>query len=396
MKLLHIIPTMNPKYGGPSQGIRNYEYGLKGLDVKRTIVCFDNPEDIKFWENGDLIIYGLGGRSKQWQYNNKFSNWIKENIAAYDVVIINGLWLYHSYQTIKTIKILKQNKQFVPKVYIMPHGMLDPWFQNTQTRLFKSMRNEVYWRLIEKNVVNSADGLLFTCEEELNLARQSFIGYNPKKEINVGYGIECPPTQSGLMNSIADSLFKNRLPQKYWLFLSRVNEKKGIDILIDSYSKLLEKNPKNDLPDLVIAGPGMETAFGETILQIVSKSIFLQKKIHFTGMISGNAKWGTIYNSEAFILPSHQENFGIAVAEALACGKPVLISNQVNIWKVITDSGAGLVCEDNSDSIYEMLKKFYELKKEDKALMAKQALFAYGNFFDVKKTAKILIEALIN
>lgn len=396
MKLLHIIPTMNPKYGGPSQGIRNYEFGLKGLDVERTVVCFDNPEDIKFWENGNLTIYGLGGRSKQWQYNNKFSDWIKENIVAFDVVIINGLWLYHSYQTTKTIKILKQNKQLVPKVYIMLHGMLDPWFQNTSTRLFKSMRNEVYWRLIEKNVVNSADGLLFTCEEELNLARQSFVGYDPKKEINVGYGIECPPTQSDLMNSIANNLFKNRLPQKYWLFLSRVNEKKGIDILIDSYSKLLEKNSKNDLPDLVIAGPGMETAFGETILQIVSKSIFLQKKIHFTGMISGNAKWGTIYNSEAFILPSHQENFGIAVAEALACGKPVLISNQVNIWKEIADSGAGLVCEDNSDSIYKMLKKFYELKKEDKALMAKQALFVYRNFFDVKKTAKILIEALIN
>jgi hypothetical protein len=77
-------------------------------------------------------------------------------------------------------------------------------------------------------------------------------------------------------------------------------------------------------------------------------------------MLSGAAKWGALYGCEAFVLPSHQENFGIAVVEALACGKPVLISDQVNIWREIVEDGAGLVEGDAEEGVEKLLRKFFD------------------------------------
>lgn len=394
MKILHIIPSMNPKYGGPSQGIRNYEYGLRGKDIERHIACFDTIEDVKNWDNSTLVIHALGERKTIWQYNYEFADWLMANASNYHAIIINGLWLYHSYKTVKIIDSLKKQGLNTPKVFIMPHGMLDPWFQKSQTRRLKALRNEIYWRIIEKHVVNSADGILFTCAEELELAKQAFKGYNPKKTVNVGFGIAAPPAQTRTMDTAFEKEWSKFNEKNYWLFLSRINEKKGIDILIAAYKQLLLEVHANDIPELVIVGPGIESDFGQTIFSLVSEDIHLQKKVHFVGMLTGNAKWGAIYNCEAFILPSHQENFGIVIAEALACSRPVLISNQVNIWHEIEQSASGLICEDNIPSIFIMLKKFYELKYEEKKTMSINARVAFETFFEVSKTAQQLINAL--
>ena len=81
----------------------------------------------------------------------------------------------------------------------MPHGMLDPWFQRDKSRRVKAVRNWFYWWLVERGVVNAADALLFTCQQELELARTTFGGYRPKREMDVGYGIAEPPAKATLM-----------------------------------------------------------------------------------------------------------------------------------------------------------------------------------------------------
>src|SRR5690606_39791764 len=111
------------------------------------------------------------------------------------------------------------------------------------------------------------------------------------------------------------------------------------------------KQESFDIPDLVIAGPGLNTLFGSRL-----KKLAVGSSIHFPGMLEGAEKWGAFSGCEAFILPSHQENFGIAVVEAMACGKPVLISNKVNIWQEIITGGGGLVGEDTEESTYLSLK----------------------------------------
>src|SRR5690606_8370043 len=108
----------------------------------------------------------------------------------------------------------------------------------------KALRNEIYWWLIEKKTVNQADGLLFTCQQELLLARETFKGYKPKQELNVGYGIQAPPayTEKSTPPALTD--------KSYWLFLSRIHPKKGVDLLIHAYKKLCLQY--SSVPDLVI------------------------------------------------------------------------------------------------------------------------------------------------
>ncbi len=104
-------------------------------------------------------------------------------------------------------------------------------------------------------------------------------------------------------------------------------------------------------------------------------------------MLSGDAKWGAFYESEAFVLPSHQENFGIAVVEALACNTPVLISNKVNIWREIEKGNGGIVVNDTQKDTYQLLKQWIALTKESKEEMALKAKEVYQTNFTIEMAA---------
>src|SRR5699024_790171 len=111
----------------------------------------------------------------------------------------------------------------------------------------------------------------------------------------------------------------------------------------------------------------------------------LNKSIFFVGMLTGDAKWGAFYGCEAFVLPSHQENFGIAVVEALACSKPVLISNQVNIWCEVEKSKSGIVANDSLDGAIDLVEAWHNLPTYQKNVMALQARISYNNFFAIER-----------
>jgi glycosyltransferase involved in cell wall biosynthesis len=383
---------MNPKLGGPAQGIRNYEYGLRDTNTHRDIVCFDNPLEVNSWIAGSLKVIGLGVVNNRLNYHSKLKSWLLNNMLNYDVVIINGLWQYHSVATINVMNILKARGNVTPKVFIMPHGMLDPWFQKATSRKLKAIRNSLYWHLIEKKVINSADGILFTCLEELELAKTTFEGYKPKQTFNIGYGIAPPPIFRQEMEVAFAKQYTLGNQKPYWLYLSRIDPKKGVDLLIDAYESILNHN--SDIPNLVIAGPGADTDYGRAIVQRVLSNSLLSEHIQFVGMVLGDAKWGAIYGCDAFVLPSHQENFGIVVAEALACSKPVLITNKVNIYKEIVLGEGGIVEDDTLKGIISLLNQWLQLTKDNKALMNKNAFKTYEHFFNVKETAQNLIDAV--
>jgi glycosyltransferase involved in cell wall biosynthesis len=115
-------------------------------------------------------------------------------------------------------------------------------------------------------------------------------------------------------------------------------------------------------------------------------------RIHLVNMLEGDAKWGAFYGCEAFVLPSHQENFGISVVEALACEKPVLISNMVNIWREIAEDGAGLVEADSVDGAARLLHRF--LVGEIKGGAAGRFSDFFRRHFEIQKASKKLLEAL--
>lgn len=269
----------------------------------------------------------------------------------------------------------------------MPHGMLDPYFQKAKSRRLKAFRNWIFWKLIEHKVINGVDGVMFTCEQELLLARETFRPYKPKAEINIGYGIQLPPK----FDDKYKSSFLRKCPgltgKSYLLYLSRIHSKKGVDILIKAYLRIKAEN--GFIPDLVIAGPGLNTTFGKSLQELAKN-----QTIHFPGMLEGDAKWGAFYGCEAFILPSHQENFGIAVVEAMACGKPVLVSNQVNIWREIKKAQAGLVYGDTKEGVYSMLNYWIKESEDKKNEMGNNALDVFKQNYAVEKAAIKMIDCV--
>jgi glycosyltransferase involved in cell wall biosynthesis len=378
---------MNPKSGGPCQGIRNINPDIVALGIDVEAVCTNNNDE-EFHSQDDFIIHKLGKGKTSYQYQPLLLAWLKENIPNYDVIIVHGLWQYHNLAVYKAIKSLKKENIKVPKVVIMAHGMLDPYFQKAPDRKWKALRNEIMWRLTEKKCVNQADALFYTCEEEMNLASTTFKGYLPKKTINVGYGIQASP----LNNSQFKNAFYETCPaiinKKYWLFLSRIHEKKGVDLLIKAYDAFSLQN--SSLPELVIAGP-TESDYAQEIIALASHN----PKIHFSGMLQGYAKWGAFYECDAYLLPSHQENFGIAIVEAMTCKKPVLITKYINIWREIEAGNGGWILNElNEEAIYNALLVISRLSKSEIIQKGEDAFETFETNFNVKERAAVFVEAL--
>ncbi len=380
MKVLRVIPSMNPKQGGPCQGIRNAIPELKKLGVENEVVCFDNP-DAPYLKMDSFPVHALGAAKTSFRYHKDLIPWLLVHFGQFDVVVVHGLWLYHSHAAIKAMRLFRKRNKNSPKIYIMPHGMLDPYFQKAADRKVKALRNELFWRLLENKVVNEADGILFTCEEELMLARTTFPNYKPKKEINVGYGIQPPPEYREEMRNAFAKYVPEWNGRPFLVFLSRIHSKKGVDMLIKAYLKL--ENELEKVPQLVIAGPN-EHQYGKEMQALGAAS----PNILFAGMLSGDAKWGAFYQSEAFVLSSHQENFGIAVVEALACSKPVLISDKINIWREIEKGLGGIVKNDTQEDTYNLLKQWFLLGKNEKEEMALAAQEVYRTCFTMEQAAQ--------
>lgn len=400
MNVLHVIPKMDPAMGGVGQAVRSIITGLEQHRIYNEVVSLDAPGS-SFLNDDVFLIHALGHKQGPWIYSKELLPWLTKNLSRFNVVIVHGLWQYHAYAVKKAMHLYKKlnQKSNLPSLYIMPHGMLDPYFQRATGRKIKALRNLAYWKLIERHIIHMAEGILFTCEEEQRLASEPFKPYHPKKEIVTGLGVTQPPAYD---TEIQNAFFEKCPPceyQPYLLFLGRIDEKKGVDLLVNAYKNIWNKSDakkswrKTMLPALVIAGPGMETAYGKSIKRLVDESS-LQNKIFFPGMLTGDAKWGAFYGCDAFILPSHQENFGIAVVEALACSKPVMISTQVNIWREIKNAKAGLADSDTTEGTQYLLESWLQLSSEDKMIMQRNARVIYEEQFSVHRTADRISAAI--
>ena len=220
---------------------------------------------------------------------------------------------------------------------------------------------------------------------------------------NIGFGINTPP-QFAVEHKTAFELLSPQLQKEfpalgnhpYILFLGRIHPKKGVDLLIDAYATIKEKfwNEGNKLPKLVIAGPNSDSFYTDILRLKINNNPSLADTIFFTGMLQGDSKWGALNGCEAFILPSHQENFGIAIVEAMACGKPVLISNKVNIWNEIELGKAGIVENDDLNGTINLLTKWLSLNADEKNEMGQKAYDTYQSKFTAKNTTAKFVNIL--
>jgi len=173
------------------------------------------------------------------------------------------------------------------------------------------------------------------------------------------------------------------------LFLSRIHVKKGCDLLIEAFARVAASDPSLHL---VMAGPDQTGWQAE--LEVQAQRLGIGDRITWPGMLSGNLKWGAFHAADVFVLPSHQENFGVAVAEALACGLPVLISNKVNIWREIEADCAGLVAPDTIGGTTHLLRTWLALPKAEQQAMRRQTQATFLCRFEITNSAQGLLRIL--
>lgn len=174
------------------------------------------------------------------------------------------------------------------------------------------------------------------------------------------------------------------------LFLSRIQEKKGCDLLLDAFAQVAKLDARLHL---LMAGPD-QTGWAAA-LRAQADKLGIADRISWPGMLQGDDKWGAFYAAEVFCLPSHQENFGIVVAEALACDKPVLISNKVNIWREIESDAAGFVDTDTVDGTVRNLQRWLALDAPGYAAMSESARQCFATRFHMQRAAQRLVGIII-
>ena len=363
-----MVQTLDVRTGGVARAVLLLSEALRQAGQQVEIVTLDAP-DAACARDANFNVYALGRGAAGYGHSAQLLPWLRENGGAFDRVIVNGMWQYPSFAAWR-----RYAGSPIP-YHVFPHGMLDPWFKRTYP--LKHLKKWLYWPWAEYRVLRDARAVIFTSEEERRQARESFWLYRTR-EVVCPLGVETPPAGS------ADE-FLAHYPQlrgkRLILFLGRLHPKKGCDLLLDAFAK----TAPDESFALVMAGPDQWN--GELQRRAGSRVIF-------TGMLEGSMKWSALRGAEVFILPSHQENFGLSVAEALACNLPVLISNRVNIWREVEADGAGLVENDDAAGTERLLERWFQASNAERAQMQQRAGECFRRRFEIKHAAASLLNIL--
>jgi glycosyltransferase involved in cell wall biosynthesis len=324
VKILHVIADLDARKGGPATACAGMAKLMSRRGHQVGIVTTDRGFVAKHWSGMDGVdIEALPGSwpaifATSWPMARR----LHALIAEVDVVHVHALYLFHDWAASRYSGRL--GKPYI----LMPHGALDPFIYRRHR-----WRKVIIESAFQNGMSRRAAGLHYTTVEEWKLARPRVSNVRGCI-LSIGVDLEevarLPPPH----------VLRARYPmigdRKVVLFLGRLSYKKGIDIVIRAFAEVAMR--RDDI-FLVLAGPddGVRAAAEALIAQcgVAERSLF-------TGMTLGEEKRIVLGGSHIFVLPSQSENFGITVAEAAACGIPVVISDQVNIWREFHDAQAGL------------------------------------------------------
>jgi len=380
MKLLHLIGTADPASGGPIENIRQMAPLYSAQGVEANVVTLD-PPDAAYLKEFPIDVRSAGETYVgKYGYCPDLIPWLKRNHHQYDCVIVNGIWQFHSYACWTAL-----HNTDTPYV-VFTHGMLDPWFRRQYP--MKHLKKWLYWPWAEYRVLRDAKLVLFTSEEERALAAKSFWLYQANPFV-VGYGTRVPAFDLEALRGEFFSQYPSLQGKRLAIFVGRIHPKKGCDLLIKAFHDTLAQDPDWHL---LIVGP--DQVGWQAELESMSKELGIRDRITWPGMLRDEKKWSAFAASEVFVLPSHQENFGIVVAEALACGIPVLISNQVNIWREIEGDKAGLVARDTPEGSANLMSAWSRLGESERAAMKINARRCFAQHFDLERNGLRFLEMI--
>lgn len=375
LRILHMIDTLSPARGGPPEAVRQLIKGYIAIGAEIEVVCLDNPH-AEFLKEIDCPIHALDqSYLGRYAFSPRLWRWLHENVGRFDGIVMNGIWSFPG------VALRIAARRAGRSYGVFTHGALDPWFNREYP--LKHLKKWLYWPL-QYAVLRDALAVFFTSKTERNLAITSFKPSNWNSLV-VPYGIMGPgESREGGAGQI--EAFHRALPRlrgrHYLLFLARIHEKKGCDLLLKAFAQLAHTVPE---VDLVIAGP--DQVGKQAKLQSMAEQLGIAARVHWPGMIGGDVKWGALRVCDAMILPSHQENLGVSVVEALSVGRPVLITYPVNIWPEIKDEGVGLADEDTLEGVVRLLRTWFSLSQGERAAMSARAEPCFATRFSMKQAA---------
>lgn len=338
MRVLHVIPSVAERSGGPAIAIVPMCRALKEEGIEVLLVStnagVDHDESLYEYKGIPAKFFPaqLGGSFK---YSRPLSSWLSSNIERFDLAHIHAVFNHSSIAAAHVCR-----KARVPYV-VRPLGTLEPWSM-TQ----KSLRKRVFWQVSGKGMLRRAAAVHYTTDAE-KLSTERLLGLNHGKVIALG--IE---TTASASHAKLEQHFPELASEPYMLVLSRLHPKKGLDVLIDAFLALVQVE-KFAHWRLVIAGDGPEAYVRK--LKAMAGSSAQRDRIVFTGWLDGEEKDAVLGGASLLVLPSHQENFGLCVMEALSHSVPVLVSPHVNLAEEIVLANAGWIATVDKDALLSRL-----------------------------------------
>ena len=328
MNVLHVIPSVAAKEGGPSFAIKAITEALAREGVHVTVATTTRGrerEDASTERRGYSIVC-FRRKFEPYKISFGLTRWLRKNIAGFDLVHIHALF---SFSSTMAARIARQHS--VPYV-VRPLGVLNRWGMENRRPILK----RVSFRLVELPILLNSAAIHYTSNAERAEAAALDLHLAKHRSAAISLPIErAEPGDAEVFRARYPALKNHRII----LFLSRIHPMKGIELLIDAFAMVREKN--KDLA-LVIAGDG-EEAYVRELRERGARSREQGAEIFWTGHLSGKMKAAALAAADVFVLPSASENFGIAAAESLAAGVPTIVSEEVALSSDIRRYDAGVV-----------------------------------------------------
>ena len=335
MRILHVISTLASSSGGPTSVVWGLSAAQAQAGHEVTVAATDRGNPVtEILDRHALQSRCPGGVELEvfavsyapLLYAPGMRAWLARSMRSFDIVHVHGLYRFPP-----TYAARLARRSGVPYL-IRPHGALDPYLFGKSSR--SRMLKQVWHRLLEVPNLSEADALHFTAHEER--ARVGYLGLHGPSFV-MPNGIDW----SGFRHLPEPGRLRGRWSPRggpIVLFLGRLHHKKGLDLLVPAFARVVAAMPS---ARLVIAGPDSD-GYGKKVRGWV-RDAGLEGSVELAGELRGEDVLSAYVDSDLFVLPSYTENFGLAVAEAMACGLPVVVSDQVNIHADIARAGAGLV-----------------------------------------------------
>jgi glycosyltransferase involved in cell wall biosynthesis len=348
LRILQIVPSISLVYGGPSQMVLGLSKALASQGADVTVLTTDSngdigqppldvPIDRPVEQDGYQIRYFHCSPFRRYKFSLRLLRWLAAHAAEFDLAHIHAL-----FSPISSAAARVAYAQHLPYL-LRPLGTLDPADLRKKWRL-----KQIYVALLERSNIAHAEAIHFTSAQEAKISERFGV---TTRDLVMPLGVE-PPVKVADPEQVLSEL---GIPVKrpLILFLSRVDPKKGLDLLLPALQRLQAEGVDFHF---VLAGANPQDPAYEAQIRAEIQTSSLVDCTTIAGFVGGDRKAALLQTADLFVLPSYYENFGIAVAEAMAAGVPVVISDQVHIWDQVQQAEAGWLSTCDVDALTQTLR----------------------------------------